>query len=122
MKLLKYFMVGGVAAVIDIGLFSLLTKVANFHWFPVSIGSFCLATLLNYYLSITHVFQSGSKFQKHHEILLVFVISGMALIANQFILYVLIEKVELHLIVSKITATGLVFFLNYFGRKVIIFN
>ena len=122
MRFFKYILVGGVAAIVDIGLFSLLTQVENFHWFPVSIASFCIATLVNYYLSITHVFQSGSRFQKHHEVLLVFIISGIALILNQFILYFLIEKADWNLIFAKISATGLVFFFNYFGRKKIVFK
>jgi len=122
MKIVKYFLVGGVAAVVDIGLFSFLTKYAQFHWFPVSIVSFSIATLLNYYLSIAHIFQSGSRFQKNHEIMLVFIISGLALMTNQLFLFVLIEKNNINLIAAKIVSTGLVFFINYFGRKKLIFS
>ncbi len=122
MKLLKYLIVGGVAAIIDIGLFSFLTWVTNLHWFPVSMASFCIATLVNYYLSISHVFQSGSRFKKHHEVLLVFIVSAIALIVNQCILYILIEKLVCNLILAKISATGIVFFWNYFGRSNLVFK
>ena len=122
MKLLRYLVVGGIAAIVDIGLFSLLTKVVHLHWFPVSLGSFTLATLVNYYLSIAHVFESGSRFQKHHEILLVFIVSGVALVVNQITLYFLIEQAGFHAIQSKFLTTGIVFFVNYFARKNIIFK
>ena len=122
MKILKYFFVGSIAAFVDIGLFSIFTKLANINWFPVSIGSFCIATLVNYYLSVVHVFKSGSRFHKHNEIFLVFIVSGIALIINQCILFILIEKLNSNLIIAKISATGFVFFVNYYGRKQFIFK
>ena len=118
----KYLFVGGISAFIDIGLFSLLTKYLHFPWFPVSIASFCIATLVNYYLSITHVFESGLRFHKTQEIVIVFIISGVALIVNQIVLYLFIEKVGIDTIASKFGATSIVFFWNYFGRKNIVFK
>ena len=122
MKIFRYLVVGGIAAVIDIGLFSFFSKGLNLPWFPVAIGTFSLATIVNYYLSISHVFKSGIRFNKQYEIALVFIISGLALICNQIILYLLIEKFLIDMTISKILATGMVFFVNYFGRKHIVFT
>ena len=121
MRLIKYFFVGGAAAAVDIGLFSLFTIFLGFSWFSVSIYTFLLATLVNYLLSIRFVFESGARYPKHVEILGVFVISALALLVNQIVLYIAIEWLDLHLIFSKIIATGTVFFWNYFGRSRLIF-
>ena len=121
MRLSRYFFVGGSAAIVDIGLFSIFTKVLDFPWFPVSICTFLLATLVNYVLSIKFVFESGVRHKKHIEIAGVFAISTLALLVNQAVLFVAIEWFTFNLVASKIIATGTVFFWNYFGRSRIIF-
>jgi putative flippase GtrA len=121
MRLVKYFFVGGAAATIDISLFALLTNFLGFPWVPVSICTFLLATLFNYLLSIKFVFESGVRHKKHVEIVGVFAISGLSLLVNQSVLYIAIELFGWHLLLSKIIATGIVFFWNYFGRSKIIF-
>jgi putative flippase GtrA len=122
MRIVRYFVVGGVAAAVDIGLFALLVEGAGLPWLPVSVVTFVLATLVNYGLSVRHVFESGVRFARHHEILLVFVISGIALAVNQLCLYVLIETMRLPPVVSKVVATGAVFMWNYLGRHRIVFR
>jgi putative flippase GtrA len=122
MQLIKYFFVGGTAAVVDIGLFSIFASYLGWPWLPVSIVTFCIATLVNYFLSIRYVFESGSRHKKHIEIIGVFLVSGLALLVNQMVLFILIEWLGWHLIISKVLATLTVFFWNYFGRSKLIFK
>lgn len=119
--LFKYLLVGGAAASLDIGIFSFFSGYCGWPWMPVSIASFILATLLNYFLSIQFVFESGAKYKRAQEILGVFIISTIALAVNQGILFVAIEIFQLNLILSKILATGTVFFWNFLGRKYFVF-
>jgi len=121
MRIVKYFFVGGTAAVVDIGLFSIFASYLGWPWIPVSIATFTLATLTNYFLSIQFVFESGSRHKKHIEVIGVFIVSILALLVNQLVLYVSIEMLGLHLILSKIIATGVVFFWNYYGRSKFVF-
>lgn len=122
MRIIKYFFVGGIAAVVDIGFFSLFASYLGWPWIPVSIATFILATLTNYFLSIQFIFESGSRYKKHVEVIGVFIVSAFALLVNQLILYVAIELFNLHLIFSKIIATGFVFFWNYYGRSKFVFS
>jgi putative flippase GtrA len=121
MQIVRYFFVGGAAAVVDIGLFSLFASYLGWPWIPVSIATFILATLTNYFLSIKFVFESGARHKKHVEVFGVFIVSGLALLVNQIVLYMAIEIFEWHLILSKILATGIVFFWNYYGRSKFVF-
>ncbi|MDA1330652.1 MAG: GtrA family protein [Chloroflexi bacterium] len=122
MKLIRYFCVGGAAAVVDITLFTALAQFAGFPWFPVAVFSFVVATLVNYFLSINYVFDSSVRFRKRHEVVLVFFASGIGLVANQVILWILIEVQGMHLVAAKIIATGGVFFWNYAARRLFIFR
>ncbi len=121
LRIVRYFFVGGTSAVVDIGLFALFASYIGWPWLPVSIATFIIGTTTNYFLSIHFVFESGVRYEKHHEILGVFIVSGLALIVNQTILYLSIELLHWHLIFSKCVATGIVFFWNYFGRRRFIF-
>lgn len=121
MRIVKYFFVGGAAATVDIGLFSIFAGYLGWPWVPVSIATFILATLTNYFLSIQFVFESGARHKKHVEVFGVFIVSGLALLVNQIILYLAIEIFGWHLIFSKIVATGAVFFWNYYGRSKFVF-
>lgn len=61
MKLFRYLFVGGASATLDIGIFSLSSGYFGWSCVLVSIASFILATLLNYFLSIQSVFKSGAQ-------------------------------------------------------------
>jgi putative flippase GtrA len=122
MKVVRYFFVGSISAIIDIGLFAIFAGYFKFSWGIVSIITFTIATLANYFLSIQFVFKSGLRYKKHHEILTVFMISSLALLLNQTFLYLFIEKINLNLVLSKCLATSLLFLWNYYGRKKIVFK
>lgn len=122
MKMIKYFMVGFIAAITDISLFYLFTRVSGYNYLIVAFFSFVIATLVNYILSIKYVFQSQIKFSKKQEISLIYLVSGMAIIINQISLFILIDLFSMEMISSKVMATVLIFFWNYYLRSNFIFK
>ncbi len=122
MKILSYFFVGSISAVIDISLFAIFASYFKFPWAIVSVITFIIATLVNYFLSIRFVFESGSRYKKHHEILGVFIVSTLALLLNQLFLFLFIEKINVHLVIAKCITTGMLFLCNYYGRRMFIFR
>lgn len=121
-NIVRYFVVGGVCALVDLGLFMLFAQVMGYPYLRVSAGSFVIATLLNYFLSVRYVFVSGLRFRRRYEMALVFLVSAIGLGLNQLILALCVEEVGLNLFFSKVTATGCVFFWNYFARRVLVFG
>jgi putative flippase GtrA len=120
--LARYFLVGGTAACVDIGLFALLAKALAMPYLRVATASFLLATLVNYWLSIRFVFVSGQRFRRRWEMAMVFAVSAVGLAFNAAILWLCVELGHFELIMAKVTATGVVFFWNYFARRVLIFG
>jgi putative flippase GtrA len=121
-RLVRYFCVGGAAALMDFLLFAVLVKSIGVPWYYAAVLSFVAATSLNYLLSIRFVFDSGERFSKQHEVALVFLVSGMGLALNQLALYILISVTELNVLVSKLAATAVVFFWNFGTREKFIFR
>jgi len=122
MKIAKYFIVGAIAALTDISLFYIFTRLLGYNYLIVAFFSFTIATFVNYILSIMYVFKSEIKFSKKKEISLIYIISGIALLINQISLYILIDLITVEMTLSKIIATIITFFWNYFIRKNYIFK
>ncbi len=122
MKIIKYFIVGSVAAITDISLFYIFAKLLELNYFLVAFFSYTIATFVNYILSIRFVFKSGIKYSKKAEIILIYLISGIAIFINQLSLYILVNLLFIKLITSKIIATVITFFWNYYMRNNFIFR
>ena len=121
-RLARYFFVGGVAAVVDIGLFMLFAGYFGLPYLRVAVASFVVATLVNYLLSVRLVFVSGQRFSRRWEIVLVYAVSGVGLAINQAMLYLGVDVLRASLLLAKLAATGTVFFWNYIARRVFVFG
>lgn len=122
MRVVKYFFVGAVAAAVDITIFFVFAKLAGLNYLIVGASGFILATLVNYALSIRHVFESEIRFSKRKEILIVYIISLVGLTMNQLVLYMCIDLAQVEMMLSKLLATSTVFFFNYHARKSFVFK
>jgi putative flippase GtrA len=123
MKLVRYFFVGGAAAVMDFALFALgIWVLGQEHWFAVGVFSFVVATALNYVLSIRIVFVTGVRFTKTNEIMLVFLVSLIGLVVNQGALWFFYKLAGIHILLSKCLATATAFVWNFIGRNNFVFR
>jgi putative flippase GtrA len=122
MRVVRYFFVGGAAATVDLGIFFVFAKLLGFQYLWVSAIGFMIATMVNYLLSVRHVFTSGIRFSCKQEILWVYTISTVGLALNQAILFTLVDGRHAELILSKFTANGCVFFWNYLARRHFVFR
>ena len=120
--LTRYFFVGGAAACVDIGLFAVFAKILGLPYLKVATASFVLAPLVNYWLSVRFVFVSGQRFRRRWEMAMVFGVSAAGLALNSLILWLAVEYLRVELMAAKLAATGVVFFWNYFARRVLIFG
>jgi putative flippase GtrA len=122
MRIVRYFFVGAVAAAVDIGLFTVFARLLGYDYFIVAGCTFIVATLVNYLLSVRHVFASGARFGRSLEVGLVFAVSAIGLAINQGVMFVAVERLGLDLVLSKILATGIVFLWNYQSRANFVFK
>lgn len=121
-KVVRYFFVGGAAAVVDVSLFYIFARILGYHYLLVGAGAFTVAALVNYFLSIRYVFVSGARFHGNKEFAWVYVISTMGLLLNQIILYIGVDALQQDMMLSKFAAIGLVFGWNYLTRKHFVFK
>lgn len=122
MKIIRYAAVGGTAALVDFVFFAIFAKGFGFNYLLVGACGFVIATAVNYFLSIRFVFESGVRFEFVREISLVFLISLIGLGVNQAVLYIGIGILGWEMLLTKLCATGVVFFWNFGARSRFIFK
>ena len=105
MRMFKYSLIGGAAAVLDLLLFWLFAVRLGLPYLAVSIVTFSSGALLNYLLSIRYVFRSGERFT-----------------SPQVVLVVGVEYFGVGAVPAKTLAIGGVFAWNYFLRANFVFR
>ena len=122
MKIFRYAAVGLAAAITDFLIFAIFAKFLELNYLAVGAVGFIIATTINYFLSIRFVFKSGVRFRFGKEITLVFLISLVGLGVNQAVLYLGIGILGFDMLLTKICATGMVFFWNFGARSNFVFK
>ena len=120
MQFLRYFFVGGSAAVVDLLAFSVLVKYLNMHYVPAAFLAYMCGLAWNHFLCVVWIFES-----KHHrskELLMVFLIAVGGLLWTWLILYLLIDIAGVDEIIAKMVSQILVLIWNFTMRKFYVFH
>lgn len=121
-QLVRYFFVGGTAAVVDIGAFAFFSQALLIDYRIAVVFAFSFGVLANFSLCNWLVFRG-----KLSPLWLVFVrhylssISG--LVANEIVMITLVEGFQFErLILAKVIGTGVAFFFNFAIKKFYVYN
>lgn len=118
-QIIKFGIVGVLAAVIDFGLLAILTEFLGIHYLVSAAISFIVATIFNYIASMKFVFESRyEKERKHQELFIFVILSLVGLGLNQVLMWFFVEITVLHYIIAKVLATVLVMAWNFISRKI----
>lgn len=118
-QIFKFGIVGGLAFLIDYGVFTLLTQILNVHYLIASILSFSISVIFNYILSIKWVFDVTKK-QTTKDFIVFIVLSIIGLILNSVVMYIAVDLIHIHELISKIIATAIVMVYNFITRKIFV--
>lgn len=133
-EIVRYLIVGGLATIVDYGLFFLIYEIIlppnSINGINVSLAAsntigFIGGLVFNYILSIYFVFKDSKNKESGKSLkgFLIFSIIGVAgLIISNIGLQLLVENFNIHVFISKIIMTIIVLGWNYIGRKLLIFK
>lgn len=122
LQLFRYTFVGGFAFLIDFGLLILLTEYFQVYYLLSAGIAFVFGLIVNYYLSVNWVFNNRVMENRVFEFLVFMVIGIIGLGLNELFLWFLTDKFLIHYIISKVITTFIVYFWNFFARKLLLFN
>jgi len=127
-QFVSYFFVGGVAAMVEWVLFTLFANVLNIHYIFATCLAFIFSTSANWILGRLWAFRDNKSYENKRvkEIFLVFTVSTVGLLFNMGLMFLFVTVLGLDSAVlktvSKIAATGIVFFWNFLVRRYLIYK
>ena len=109
-KCVRYFFTGGVAAIVDVGIFSALTGL-GFAVLPSAAISFSVAAVTNYILTCHFVFRRSAALS---HFLMFFCVAVIGLVVNVGITVLASRYFLIPPVMAKIVGIGTAFLLNLF--------
>ncbi|MFH1093343.1 MAG: GtrA family protein [Candidatus Omnitrophota bacterium] len=121
-QLFRYTFVGGIAFIFDFGSLFVLTEYFNIYYLVSAAIAFLIGLSVNYYLSITWVFEKHLIKSRLMEWIIFACIGIVGIALNELFMWIFTERGKLHYLYSKFIATVLVYFWNFFIRKITLFR
>lgn len=116
-QMIKFGFVGFLCFFIDYGIMVFLTEIVKINYLISSGCSFSVSVIVNYILSIKYVFDADKNANKFKEFFIFLILSIGGLIINQIVMWVAVDGIGIHYMVSKIGATAIVMVYNFVTRK-----
>lgn len=121
LQLFRYTFVGGFAFVVDFALLYVLTDHFRVYYLTSAALSFTAGLIVNYVLSKLWVFNKSSFKNRWVEFLIFAIIGIVGLFFTEILMWLFTSVLSIYYILSKIITTMIVYFWNFFARKIIIF-
>lgn len=130
----RYFIVGGLAFIVDFGILLFLTFFPFFRKYYILSASisFLCGLITNYLISIFWVFTNRTINKFYNEFIIFSLIGIIGLGLNSLLIWIFTEfifnsmfyinDIQIRIITSKILTAILVFLWNFFARKLILFR
>ncbi len=116
-----YLIVGGIATLVEWVLFYCFTKNDNMNYMLATSVAMLISTFANWVAGRLLMFKNV-KMSVFKELLKIYMTSISGIIFNMAIMYVAVDLLDINKMISKISATGIVFFWNYLVRKYLIYR
>ncbi|MEM6837760.1 MAG: GtrA family protein [Cyanobacteria bacterium P01_C01_bin.120] len=121
-QLFQYLFVGGIATVVDVGMFSLFTQAFGIDYRIAVVLGFCFGVLTNFSLCNWIVFAGKRKplwlvFVRHY------IASLSVLVSNEIMMISFVEIFNFkNLVLAKIISSGVAFVFNFALKKAYVYN
>ena len=124
-QFLRYLVTGGLAFVVDFGLFALCLYVFDWHYLLANLVGLVAGLVLNYTMSIVWVFTACERALEKRKVMefSLFALVGIAGVGiNQLLMLLMVGVFDWNEMVSKMVAAVLVLMWNFGARKLMLFR
>lgn len=121
-QFVRYGFVGASAFVVDFSSLWILTDCFDLYYVYSNMIAFTIGLVYSYILTVLWVFKESTYQNKWVEFVVFAIIGIIGLVLNTKLLYWMTEYLAIYYLVSKIMATIVVLFWNFFARKYLLFS
>lgn len=119
-QFILYFIVGGIATIVEWVMFYLLDSIASINYMLATTIAFAVSTFANWAAGRLIMFKGNGYLLA--ELVKIYVTSIAGLFMNLLIMWIAIDGIGIPNFISKVIATGIVFFWNFAVRKLMIYK
>ncbi len=117
-QFMKFGVVGVLAFALDYGLLAFFTEILGIDYLISATASYVISTVFNYLASMRFVFKHRENMTRSREFLLFFIGSLIGLGINDGCMWLGVELLNVHYLITKLFATFLVAVWNFITRKI----
>ena len=121
-QFIRYGFVGSIAFLIDFVFLFLFTQYLHIFYLISATLSFLIALLFNYIFSVKWVFKKRTELSISLELILFIIIAIIGLGINDALLWFFTERFSVFYLLSKVFASIVVLFWNFFGRRYLFYK
>lgn len=121
-KLMRYLISGGTAAFTNIAFLFVFTNYFHIWYIASAVMSFSIAFVISFILQKYWTFQNVSKKNIHHQLVVYFTMAVINLFLNTGMLYIQVEYLGIHYLLSQIIAGVIIAIESYFIYQIFIFG
>ena len=116
-QIIKFVIVGGIATIIDFVVLYILKEYVGLNEILANTISFTVSVIYNYIASIKWVFDVDKDKNEKQQFIIFIVFSIIGLGINNLILWICIDKFNIHYLIGTVFATAIVMVFNFITRK-----
>lgn len=119
-EIILYLIFGGLTTLVNMASFTLLTEVCHLGWVPSNIIAWILSVVFAYITNRKYIFESKNE-NIGKEIFLFFFFRVLSLGLDMLFMWLFIEMIGMHDLISKLIVQFIVVVLNYVFSKLFVF-
>lgn len=119
-QMLRYAVVGGTGAIVDLGALYILTEFFHLYYLWSTTLSFIVSALLNFYFNRRWTFKSSGNTKK--QLLIFSFVATSGVVLNGFIMYILVDWLKIYYMLAKVFSVGIVTIWNFLWNKYFTFR
>jgi putative flippase GtrA len=119
---MSYFVVGLLATLVEWGSFWVLDYAIGIQYLIATIIAMIISTFSNWLFGRLMTFRNAEKGNTLIEIGKIYITSFAGIGLNVLLMWIMVDKCTMNEMLSKVIATGFVFFYNYFIRTLYIYK
>ena len=120
--IVRFLLVGGTGAVVNLGLFYLLTEKLGYWYLISSVIAVVFSWIVSFTLHKFLTFRNHNLEQSFNQGLLYLLVGILSLILNSFLLLFLVEYWQSHYFLAQIIVSGLLAGCNFFVYRFLVFK
>lgn len=116
-QIIKFGIVGVIATIIDWGIYYICYNYFGIDYRIANVIGFSISVIFNYLASVKYVFEVDKNKDPRKTFVLFITLSVVGLVINEVLLILLVQKLGLAKMLSKILASIVVMTFNFITRK-----